>query len=112
MSDNISQRAAVEEERSLASTSFDGTLQQIGNPLAHTPVIVVFDNQTDVAVPLYVNDVLFKTFVAGDVFVLDMRANHGMAANFGFDKGTQFSTDAAVGMTGSMRISVIYARDL
>ena len=112
MSCNISQRAAVETERSLDSTSFDGTDIPIGPPLAHPPVIMVFDNQTDVSVPLYVNTVLFKTFSAGDVFVLDMRANHGQAANFGFDEGTRFSTDASVGTTGSMRISVIYARQL
>lgn len=107
---NNSQRAFPETERSLAATSFDGTDQNIGTALANVPVIVVFDNQTDVTVPLYVDGILFKTFLAKDVFPLDLRANHGMAANFAFDKGTQFSTNASVGTEGSMRISVLYAR--
>lgn len=107
---NVSQRATPETERSLAATSFDGTDQNIGTPLENVPVHMVFDNQTDVSVPLYVDGVLYKTFMAGDVFVLDLRANHGMAANFAFDRYTQFSTNASVGTTGSFRISVLYAR--
>lgn len=106
---NASQRAMIEAERSLAATSFDSTLQAIGTPLANSPAIMVFDNQTDVSVPLYIDGVLFKTFVEGDVFVLDLRANNGTAVNFGFDKGSLFQTDAAVGTSGSFRISTIYA---
>lgn len=107
---NNSQRAAVEAEKSLAATSFDGSDQDIGTPLVNNPVVIIFDNQTDVEVPLYVNGILFKTFVAGDIFVLDMRANIGIASNYTFDEGTQFSTNAAVGTSGSFRISLIYAR--
>ena len=107
---NISQRATPETERSLASTSFDGTDQLIGTALTENPVIVVFDNQTDVEVPLYINGILYKTFVAGDVFLLDLRANHGMAADMTFDIGTVFSTNASVGTSGSFRISILYAR--
>lgn len=108
---NKSQRAAVETERALAATSFDGTEQAIGTALENPPVIMVFDNQTDVTVPIYVNGVLFKTFLSGDVFVLDLRANNGIAPNFAFDKGTLFTTDASIGTENSMRISTIYARE-
>lgn len=107
---NYNQNAFPEPERSLASTSFDGTDQPIGDPLANPPVILIFDNQTDVAVPVYVDGVLFKTFVAGDVFPIDLRANHGIAGNFSFQTGTQFSTNASVGTSGSIRISMLYAR--
>lgn len=107
---NNSQRATPETERSLAATSFNGSDQNIGTALVNVPVIVIFDNQTDVSVPLYVDGILFKTFQAGDVFPLDMRANIGIASNFAFDIGTQFSTNAAVGTTGSFYISVLYAR--
>ena len=107
---NYQQTAFPEEERSLAATSFDGTDQDIGSPIANTPVIIIFDNQSDVSVPLYVEGVLFKTFEAGDVFILDLRANHGIAGNFSFKLGTQFSTNASAGTSGSMKISLLYAR--
>lgn len=107
---NTSQRAAPETERSLAATSFNGTPQNIGTALDNPPVIILFDNQTNVAVPLYVDGVLWHTFVAGDVFLLDMRANTGIAANFAFSAGTQFSTNAAAGASGSFRITTLYAR--
>lgn len=107
---NISQRAFPDTERSLASTSFDGTDQNIGTALNFNPVIMIFDNQTDVEVPLYVQGILFKTFGSGDVFVLDMRSNDGKAANYTFDLNTQFSTNASVGTSGSFRISILFAR--
>lgn len=107
---NLSQTAYPDTERSLAATSFNGSDQSIGAALTHNPVHIVFDNQTDVSVPLYINGILYKTFLAGDVFVLDMRANAGKAANYTFPLNAQFSTDASVGTDGSMRISVLYAR--
>lgn len=103
-------RADFEEERELAAISFDGTLKNIGGYLDNIPVIVVFDNQSDVSVPLYVNSVKWKTFKAGQALVLDLRSNSGMAGSFGIDVGTQFKTDASAGTTGSFLISIINAR--
>ena len=112
MSDsNISQRAAFDTERSLAATSLSGAMQAIGTALTVYPVVIVFDNQTDVAVAISVDGInIWKTFSAGAAFVLDLRANHGIAANFVVDKGTLFQTNSTVGTTGSFRISIIYAR--
>jgi hypothetical protein len=108
---NISQRVGFEDERSLAATSFNGTYQNIGSTLTHTPVVIIFDNQTDVSVPLSVTgNSTWKTFSAGECFVLDLRANHGIASNYTIDAGTQFSTNASIGTSGSFRISLIYAR--
>lgn len=108
---NISQRVGFDTERSLAATSFNSTFQVIGTALVYNPVVIVFDNQSDVAVALSVDGVnIWKTFSAGEAFVLDLRANHGTAVNYTMDLGTQFSTNAAVGTTGSFRISVIYAQ--
>ncbi len=74
-------------------------------------MVIVFDNQSDVAVPISVDGVnIWKTFSAGEAFVLDLRANHGIASNYTIDLGTQFSTNAAVGTTGGFRISIVYAR--
>jgi len=109
---NISQRADLTEaERSIAAATFNGTYQNIGTALTDNPVVVIFDNQTDVEVPLSVNGTsTWKTFSAGEAFVLDMRANHGIATNFTMDIGTQFLTNASVGTSGSFRISVINTR--
>ncbi len=106
---NLSLNATVETERALAATSFNGSQQNIGTALTNNPVIIVFDNQTDVSVPLYINNVKYKTFASGQSFVLDCRANHGIAANFTFSIGTQFSTNASVGTTGSFLISILNA---
>ena len=107
---NNSQRLGWDTERSLAATSFNGSQQNIGTPLTENPVIIVYDNQTDVSVPLYADGVLWKTFEAGEAIVGDMRANHGIASNYTIDLGTQFTTNASVGTTGSFRISIQYAR--
>ena len=108
---NISQRVGFEDERARAATTFNGSYQNIGTALTNNPVVILFDNQTDVSVPLSVTgSSTWKTFSAGEAFVLDLRSNHGIASNYTIDVGTQFSTNAAVGTTGSFRISLIYAR--
>jgi hypothetical protein len=108
---NISQRVGFDTERALAATSFNGTFQFVGSALTENPVVIVFDNQSDVSVPLSVDGVnTWKTFSAGEAFVLDLRANHGMASTYTIDLGTRFSTNAAVGTTGSFRISINFAR--
>lgn len=108
---NILQRVGFDTERTLAATSFTGAFQAIGTPLSVNPVVIIFDNQTDVSASLSVDGTnVWKTFSAGEAFVLDLRANHGMAANYTIDIGTLFSTNAAVGTSGSFRISIIYAR--
>lgn len=107
---NLSNRAQFETERSLAATSFNGTTQNIGAALTANPIIVVFDNQTDVSVPLIIGSASpWKTFSAGECIVLDLRANHGLAATYTIDIGTQFQTNATVGTTGSFLISVTNA---
>lgn len=108
---NNSQRVGFDTERSRAATTFNGTYQTIGTALTENPVVIVFDNQTDVSVPLSVDSTnVWKTFSAGEAFVLDLRANHGLASNYTIDVGTQFSTNASVGTSGSFRISIVYAR--
>lgn len=107
---NNSQRLGWDTERSRAATTFNGTTLTIGTPLEFNPVIIVFDNQTDVSVPLYADGVLWHTFEAGEAILEDLRSNIGIASNYTIDLGTQFSTNAAAGLTGSFRISIQYAR--
>lgn len=108
---NLSQRVGFGVEKARAATTFTGSFLNIGTGLDYAPVVIVFDNQTDVAVPISVNGAdIWKTFSVGEAFVLDLRANHGIASNYAIDVGTQFSTNASVGTTGSFRISYVYAR--
>ena len=111
LNSNISQRVGWDTERTRASTTFNGTFLAIGTPLDVNPVVLVWDNQTDVPVAISVDGInIWKTFAPGEAFVLDLRANHGIAANYTIDIGTTFFTNSAVGTTGSFRISIIYAR--
>lgn len=105
---NTSQRVGFETERSVAAP-FSGVSQNVGSALTNNPVIAIFDNQSTVEAGLYANGILFKTFSAGETFVLDLRANHGIAANYTIDENTQFSI-IATGGTGFFRICILYAR--
>lgn len=107
---NISQRVGFDTERARAATTFNSTYLAIGSALVYNPVVIVFDNQTDVSVPISIDGTnVWKTFSAGEAFVLDLRANHGIAPNYTIDIGTLFLTNAAVGTSGSFRISIVYA---
>ena len=100
---NNSQRAAAAPELIDAMT---GSPVQLG-PLLYNPTIIVFDNQSDQGVVLYWNDVQWKTFTANECMVLDMRAAHGLAANYTFSIGDTFFADG--GGAGSFSISYLYA---
>src|SRR5260221_12627845 len=95
----IAVRALPDTERSLAGP-FSGVAQNIGTVLTVNPVIIVFDNQSSVAVQVSFGGIAWKTFAAGEALVLDMKTNSGSAATFTFDLGTQFSLIATAG-TGS-----------
>src|SRR3990167_324729 len=111
MTTNQSQRVGFGTERSLASTSFNGDYQVIGTPLDQSPTVIIFDNSSDVSVPLSIDGVnTWRTFPAGEAVLLDLRANHGNAPNYSIDNGTQFYTNAAVGTSGSISISFIYGK--
>ncbi len=101
-------RAAPDTERSVTG-AFTGVPQNLGTPLTVNPIIAIFDNQSTVAISVAFSGVTWKTFPAGEALVLDMRGNHGDAATYTFDLGTQF-TVTGTGGTGSFRLSILYAR--
>ncbi len=72
------------------------------------PVIMIFDNQGAASVVISIDDIQWKTFPAGEALVLDLRGNHGIAANFTFDEGTQIFGNGA---SGDFSISYLYARN-
>jgi hypothetical protein len=107
MSINILQRAGFAEE--LREAIPVGGSVTIGS-LDFNPVIIIFDNQGANAVEISVDGgtTTWKTFTAGEALVLDLRAAHGLAANYTFDVGTTFT---ATGTSGdSFSISYIYAK--
>lgn len=104
---NNSQRAVFAEEFLETMT---GSSVLIGT-LEHNPVIIIFDNLGEATVEISVDagETVWKTFAAGEAIVLDLRAAHGLAPNFTFDKGTSFYGDGA---SGDFSISYIYAKEL
>ena|SRR5258708_429745 len=102
MAINNSQRAVPAPE--LIQT-MNGTNVLIGQLVA-SPVIIIFDNLGSVAVTITINSVQWKTFSAGEAIVLDMRGNHGIAANFTFDAGTIITGNGA---SGQFSVSYLYA---
>jgi len=103
MAINNSQRAAPATELIQAMT---GSNVLIGT-LIHNPAIIIFDNQSDASVVISIGTISWKTFTAGEALVLDLRGNHGIAANFTFDEGTSIFGNGAG--TGSFSITYIYA---
>lgn len=101
---NNSQRAIAAPELIETMT---GSNVLIGT-LIESPVIIIFDNQGTVSIQISVNDVAWKTFPGGEALVLDMRANHGYAPNFTFDKGTSFYGNGA---SGDFSIAYLYAKN-
>ena len=77
--------------------------------LLHTPVHIIFDNLGEVEVELSLDGVVVKTFAAGEAIVLDMRAAHGFAEDFTFQKGSSFYGNGA---SGDFSISYTYAMEL
>lgn len=103
-------RVGFDAERSRAAP-FSGSAQTVGSALTVNPVVIVFDNQSTVSAAISIDggSTTWKTFSAGQCFVLDLYANKGGEKTYTIPIGTQF-TVTATGGTGSFRISIIYAR--
>lgn len=84
------------------------TAAKIGT-LLYTPVIIIFDNLGDAEIELQVDGETVKTFAAGEAIVLDMRAAHGFAEDYTFQKGTSFY---ALGASGEFSIAYTYAMEI
>lgn len=104
MTVNNSQYALPAEELYATMT---GSQVLIGE-LLYNPTIIIFDNFSAVAVVIYINDVRWKTFSAGEALVLDMRAAHGIAANHTFSVGTKIY---GLGASGDFSVSYLYAKN-
>ena len=104
MAINNSQRAGFPAELLATMT---GSWISIGS-LTQNPCIIIFDNQSTVSVAVSIDGgtTTWKTFLAGEAIVLDLRAAHGVAPNYTFDIGTTFYGNGA---SGNFSISYLYA---
>lgn len=104
MAINTSQRAGFAAELTAVMT---GSFVKIGT-LTQSPVQMIFDNQGSASVAISVDGgtTTWRTFPAGEALVLDMRGNHGIAANFTADVGTTFHGNGA---SGTFSISYLFA---
>jgi hypothetical protein len=104
MAINNSQRAGFAAELTGVMT---GSWVSIGT-LSQSPVIIIFDNQGSASIAISVDGgtTTWRTFPAGEALVLDLRGNHGLAPNYTFDVGTNFSGNGA---SGTFSISYTYA---
>jgi hypothetical protein len=107
MSVNDSQYCLTAPELAAAMTGMG--FVTIGT-LLFQPVILIFDNQgaASIAISTDGGSTTWRTFPAGEALVLDLRAAHGIAANFTFPVGTVFSGSGA---SGTFSISYVYAKD-
>ena len=108
MSINNSQIPLFGTELSATMTGSTVLIGTLPNPASH----LVFDNQGTASVAIYVNGTasanLWRTFVAGEAIVLDLRAAHAMAPNFSVSQNTTFYGNGA---SGTFSISYIYAQN-
>lgn len=103
---NLSNIADMADE--LVITTLTGGYDLIGS-LDFNPILIIFDNQGSVAVEIGNNGTsTWKTFVAGEAIVLDLRNQHGMAANMSFRRGMKLYGKGTAGAC-DFRISYIYA---
>ena len=104
MSINVSQRAGFAAE---LTGTMSGSPVAIGT-LLFNPTIIIFDNQGTVSVAISIDGgvTTWRTFVAGEALVLDLRGNHGIASNFTMNIGTTFY---GTGASGVFSISYLYA---
>jgi len=96
----------------LATTVLTGGADFIG-VLPQNPVQIIFDNQSTVPIQILRNQTtdVWRTFPAGEALVLDMRAAHGLAANYTFSVGDTFYAKGAAG-ANVFSISYTYAKNL
>ena len=109
MTVNSSIYGDLADELTIDTSTLTGGYDSIG-VLEENPVQIVFDNQSNVAVEISNNGTsTWHTFPAGEALVLDMRAAHGIAANYTFKKGMEFFAQGSAGV-GIFSISYTFAR--
>lgn len=107
---SLKEKAHFAPQLSYNTAGGTGAFQAFSAALTQNPAIIIFDNQSTVAVTISDDGVVSgKTFSAGEALVLDLRTNQTKTANdLTWPIGTQFYANSGAGV-GSFFISVIYA---
>lgn len=108
---NLSVLAKAGVELTYNSAAGTGSFIAFSGVLTQIPSIIIFDNQSNVTIVISDDgSTNFKTFVAGEALVLDMRTNKTRSAeDFAWGIGTQFFASSAAGV-GLFTISYVYAK--
>ena len=103
-------KVRFEEELSYDTSTGNSTFQPFSAALLHSPALIVFDNQSTVAVKISDDGIKTgKTFGVGVSIVMDLRTNREpRAEDYTWSRGTQFFASSTAG-SGDFLISYIYA---
>jgi len=105
---SLSVRILPEELRSIDSSTFTGSYQEIGDPLAQIACLVKFVNDTNVDVTISWDGSTDNDFLPANSFALyDITQQTQREAGIYISKGTQFWVKGAAG-TGSVYLTVLY----
>jgi hypothetical protein len=103
------QDARFAEELTFNTATGAGAYLPFSTALLENPAIIVFDNQSTVAVTISDDGTTNgKTFAIGEAMVLDLRTNASSSDELTWRKGTQFYANCAAGV-GNFLISLVYA---
>ena len=99
----MSRRAAYIERQERDSSTFDNTYQVLGSGIGSPGLVIKITNNSTVDVDVSTNGTTDHDFVpAGSFTLYDLRANHGIADDFAFSRGTQFYVKGAVAGAGNV----------
>lgn len=101
-----------EPARSVNSTGFNNSYAAFGTPLANSPVIVRFVNDSDRDIFISTDGTNDMDFIpAGGFALYDLTANKNAGPALGFPKLTQFYVKGASAGTGLVYAIVLYASE-
>lgn len=107
----VNEKAVFATQLTYDTSTGTGSYANFSGTLAHLAAIIIFDNQSNVAVTVSDNGTVDgKTFAANSALTLDLRANasNPQLPAFSWPVGTQFKAKCSAG-TGTFYITVIYA---
>lgn len=106
----VGQKAKFAPEINYSTTTGDGTYKPFSAALTFSPALIIFDNQSTVAVTISDDGITDgKTLVAGEAMILDLRTNRlDPPGEFTWPVNTQFFAKSIAG-SGVVLISMVYA---
>lgn len=105
----LSIRATIDILRSIDSSTFTGSYQALGTPVANSVRIMKFVNNSNQDVTISIDGVNdYEILPATSYFVIDFSANRETGNAWELPSNTQFYVKGTAG-TGSVYLSIYYA---